>query len=62
MGDSFITVSSGFRLAAADILLRINIKTGDGLRMKSGVGTEGPPQKELPYWGEAETLEKQLWQ
>ena len=28
----------------------INIKTGDGLRMKSGVGTEGPPQKELPYW------------
>jgi hypothetical protein len=39
----------------------INIKTGDGMRMKSGVGTEGPPQKELPYWGKAEEMEERLW-
>jgi hypothetical protein len=39
----------------------INIKTGDGMRIKSGVNTEGRPVKELPYWGSAEELEKKIW-
>ncbi len=39
----------------------INIKTGDGMRMKSGVNTEGRPVKDLSYWGNAEELEKKIW-
>jgi hypothetical protein len=39
----------------------INTKTGDGMRIKTGVGTEGPPQTELPYWGKATEMEHQLW-
>ena len=40
----------------------INCKTGDGMRNKSGVNTEGVPLKQLPYWGRAEDMEKRLWQ
>jgi len=40
----------------------INCKTGDGMRMKSGVNTEGVPLKELPYWGKAVDMEKRLWE
>lgn len=39
----------------------INCKTGDGMRIKSGVGTEGKPQKELIYWGFATEMEHKLW-
>ena len=39
----------------------VNIKTGDGMRMISGVGTEGPAQEELPYWGKATNMEKAIW-
>lgn len=39
----------------------VNIKTGDGMRMISGTGTEGKPQKELPYWGKAIDMEKNIW-
>jgi hypothetical protein len=39
----------------------INCKTEEGMRIKSGVNTEGRPQKELPYWGKAIDLERELW-
>lgn len=39
----------------------INIKTGDGMRMISGVNTEGRPVKSLPHWGQATALEKKIW-
>ena len=39
----------------------INIKTGDGMRMVSGVNTEGHPVKELPHWGKARDMEKNIW-
>ena len=31
------------------------------MRHKSGVNTEGKPKKELPYWGNATIVEKNLW-
>ena len=40
----------------------INCKTPEGMRHKSGVNTEGKPKKELPYWGNAEKLGRELWQ
>jgi hypothetical protein len=39
----------------------INCKTGDGMRNKTGVDTEGKPVKELPFWGKAEEMEERLW-
>jgi len=39
----------------------INCKTDEGMRIKSGVNTEGRPVKELPYWGSAVLLEEKLW-
>ena len=39
----------------------INCKTGQGMRNKTGVNTEGRPQKELPYWGKAINMEERLW-
>lgn len=39
----------------------INCKTGDGMRIKTGVNTEGCPVTELPYWGSAENMENRLW-
>jgi len=39
----------------------INIKTGDGMRMKSGVGTEGPDKSSLHFWGCAGEMEKDIW-
>jgi len=39
----------------------INCKTPEGMRIKSGVNTEGSPVKELPYWGNAEDLENILF-
>ena len=39
----------------------INIKTGDGMRMISGVGTEKGPEQSLPYWGSARTMEQVIW-
>lgn len=39
----------------------INMKTGEGMRMKTGTGTEGDPQTELPYWGSAREMEWNVW-
>lgn len=39
----------------------INCKTGDGMRIKTGVNTEGKPVEDLPYWGSAENMENRLW-
>ena len=39
----------------------INCKTGDGMRHKTGVDTEGRPVEELPHWGKASLLEDKLW-
>jgi hypothetical protein len=39
----------------------INCKTGDGMRLKTGVNTEGTPIQELPYWGSAREMEQWLW-
>jgi len=39
----------------------INCKTGNGMRHKSGVNTEGEPKKSLLYWGDAEGMEEWLW-
>ena len=39
----------------------INCKTPEGMRIKTGVNTEGRPVKELPYWGSAVEMEKKLW-
>ena len=44
-----------------DTIPIINCKTGDGMRLQTGVNTEGKPQKELVYWGKAEEMEKRLW-
>lgn len=44
-----------------DFIPVINCKTGDGMRIKTGVGTEGAPQRELPYWGKATDMEDKLW-
>lgn len=41
----------------------INIKTGQGMREHTGTETNfgASPVTELPYWGKAADLEKQLW-
>ena len=39
----------------------INMKTGEGMRSWSGTDTESDPVTELPYWGKATEMEKQIW-
>jgi hypothetical protein len=39
----------------------VNIKTGNGIRKFTGTTVGAEPLSELPYWGKASDLEKQLW-